>query len=157
MPKEDFDRVSSYTRIAYLIGRCLSSLAGQLLLMFDVMTVKELNYMSFASLGVALCLSFILPPVKTSIYFHREEKDKESAGKSKVNRQAEKSTDHLPRLRTGILVDVIEKVHEAVVGECVGRLPKQLCPEVVCMGGGLHLLPFPSSHVHTATLAGDRD
>lgn len=43
-----YPRVSSYTRIAALAGRFLSGVSSQLLTHFEVMDLRELNYITFA-------------------------------------------------------------------------------------------------------------
>ncbi len=73
--KDDYKKVSSFTRSAILTGRFLSGLLGQILDSTDAMSYRDLNYVSLGSVSFALLLSLFLPRVKTSIYFHRGVED----------------------------------------------------------------------------------
>ncbi|XP_026324202.1 thiamine transporter 1-like [Hyposmocoma kahamanoa] len=66
-----YTRVSSYTRIAALTGKFISGVTAQLLTHFEVMDLRELNYITFAAQILATFWAFWLPPVKYGIYFHR--------------------------------------------------------------------------------------
>ncbi|KAL7643529.1 UNVERIFIED_CONTAM: hypothetical protein RMT77_005511 [Armadillidium vulgare] len=67
-----YQKVTSYTRSAILAGRFASGLLSQVLFSTGLMDYHTLNYISLASVIVAFFIATILPPVKTSIYFHRE-------------------------------------------------------------------------------------
>ncbi|XP_075981330.1 thiamine transporter 2-like [Anticarsia gemmatalis] len=66
-----YPRVSSYTRIAALIGRFLSGVSSQLLTHFAIMDYRQLNYITFTAQIVATFWAFWLPTVQYGIYFHR--------------------------------------------------------------------------------------
>ena len=63
--------MSSWTRAAFLFGRCSSGICAQLFTSFQILDFKQLNYFALASLSVATIISLFLPSVPKSIYFHR--------------------------------------------------------------------------------------
>ena len=75
VPKEDYKKVSSFTRCAILMGKFISGLLSQLLDSFDVLDYREFNYISLACVSFAFFLSILLPSVKSSVYFHRSEEE----------------------------------------------------------------------------------
>lgn len=70
--KEYYQRVTSYTRAAILAGRSISGIMGQLLISFNLMDYRQLNYITFGAMIAATVWCIFLPPVKRSIYFHQE-------------------------------------------------------------------------------------
>ncbi|CAG5036403.1 unnamed protein product [Parnassius apollo] len=64
--------VSSCTRIAALTGRFLSGVSSQLLVHYDIMDYRDLNYITFTAQILASFWAFWLPPVPYGIYFHRK-------------------------------------------------------------------------------------
>ncbi|KAJ8951851.1 hypothetical protein NQ318_019826 [Aromia moschata] len=73
---EYFQQVTSHTRAAILAGRAFSGILGQLLISLYLMNYRELNYITFGAMIFATAWAVLLPPVKKSIYFHREETEK---------------------------------------------------------------------------------
>ncbi|KAM3958259.1 thiamine transporter 1-like [Aphomia sociella] len=65
--------VSSYTRIAALIGRFISGVSSQLLIHYSLMDYRELNYITFTAQILATFWAFWLPSVQYGIYFHRKD------------------------------------------------------------------------------------
>ncbi|XP_013168220.1 PREDICTED: thiamine transporter 1-like [Papilio xuthus] len=63
--------VSSYTRIAALTGRFLSGLSSQLLVHYELMDYRDLNYITFTAQILASFWALWLPSVPYGIYFHR--------------------------------------------------------------------------------------
>ena len=61
-----FQKVTSYTRAAILVGRMASGVSGQLLVSFKVASYLTLNYISLGSVIISLVFSLVLPRV-TSI------------------------------------------------------------------------------------------
>ena len=72
VPAEHYQAVTSFTRAALLFGRFLSGVLSQLLIGLNLTGVLELNYISLAMVTVATILSFLLPPVTNTLYFHTE-------------------------------------------------------------------------------------
>ncbi|XP_047521038.1 thiamine transporter 1-like isoform X4 [Pieris napi] len=66
-----YPKVSSYTRMAALTGRFLSGVSSQLLTHFNIMDLRDLNYITLAAQILATFWAFWLPPVPYGIYFHR--------------------------------------------------------------------------------------
>ncbi|XP_063704598.1 thiamine transporter 2-like [Culicoides brevitarsis] len=69
--RKDYQKVTSHTRAAITAGKFLSGLIAQLLYSFEVMDIRELNYISFATQLISLPLAFLLPSVSTSVYFYK--------------------------------------------------------------------------------------
>ncbi|GJQ66882.1 hypothetical protein Trydic_g7905 [Trypoxylus dichotomus] len=86
VPNEFYQQVTSHTRAAILTGRALSAVLAQLLVSFNVMDYRELNYITFAALIFATIWAIFLPNVPKSIYFHRmlEENQELTAAKYKT-------------------------------------------------------------------------
>lgn len=77
--KNHYAKVTSYARAAMMIGKLLASTSAQLLIYYKVMDYKSLNYITLTTQTVAMLWAFVLPGVKNSIYFHREEYEEEVA------------------------------------------------------------------------------
>merc|ERR1719193_1739333 len=73
VPAEFYQQVTSYTRTALLLGRFLSGVLAQLLISLDLLDYRGLNYISLAMVSTATLSSFLLPSVKSTIYFHRNQ------------------------------------------------------------------------------------
>ncbi|XP_046851724.1 thiamine transporter 1-like [Xenia sp. Carnegie-2017] len=63
---EHYQKVTSFTRAAILLGRMVAGLLGQLLISLNVTGYLTLNYISFGSVLVSFCFSLILPRVSSS-------------------------------------------------------------------------------------------
>ena len=85
MNKDKYKAVSSWTRTAFLFGRCSSGLCAQLFTSFQILDYKQLNYFALASLSVAAVISLFLPSVPKSIYFHRNIESLDSEKQSGAN------------------------------------------------------------------------
>lgn len=48
--KEEYQRVTGYTRASFLAGRFLASTIAQILISLKLMNVRDLNYISFGGL-----------------------------------------------------------------------------------------------------------
>lgn len=48
--KEEYQRVTGYTRASFLSGRFIGASIAQILITLDLMNVRELNYISFGGL-----------------------------------------------------------------------------------------------------------
>ena len=68
--KDDYLIVSSLTRMALLLGRFVTGSLSQFLNSFELCDYRELNYISLTSVSIAFILSWFLPNVKNSVYFH---------------------------------------------------------------------------------------
>lgn len=71
VPREHFLAVTSHTRAALLLGRCISGVLAQLLVYRQWMDIRELNYITLAAQIAAAVIALTLPTVPQSIYFHR--------------------------------------------------------------------------------------
>ncbi|XP_078677937.1 thiamine transporter 1-like [Branchiostoma floridae x Branchiostoma belcheri] len=69
---ERYQKVTSYTRSVVLVGRCAAGVVGQAVVSgFKEAGYFPLNYLSLASVTVALCISIFLPSARKSMFFHR--------------------------------------------------------------------------------------
>uniref|UniRef100_A0A182PFY6 Reduced folate carrier n=1 Tax=Anopheles epiroticus TaxID=199890 RepID=A0A182PFY6_9DIPT len=79
--REKYQQVTGNTRAAILLGRFLSGVISQVLVSTGAMNVRDLNYITLGTQAVSLLWSFLLPPVKTSVYFYaRDEVAKPADG-----------------------------------------------------------------------------
>ena len=83
--KDKYKAVSSWTRAAFLFGRCSSGICAQLFTSYQILDYKQLNYFALASLSVATIISLFLPSVPKSIYFHRNIVNLDSEKQSGAN------------------------------------------------------------------------
>ncbi|XP_076271502.1 thiamine transporter 1-like isoform X3 [Rhynchophorus ferrugineus] len=81
--KEYYQQVTSHTRAAILAGRATSGILAQSLISFKVMNYRELNYITFSAMIAATIWSLFLPPVKKTIYFHKDSSQKSFLEKNK--------------------------------------------------------------------------
>lgn len=70
--KEHYLAVTSHTRAALLAGRFVSSTLAQTLRSFELMDIRQLNYISLGAQIAATLFALGLPSVKKSIYFYRD-------------------------------------------------------------------------------------
>ncbi|CAH0385477.1 unnamed protein product [Bemisia tabaci] len=70
--KQHFQLVTSFMRAACLCGRFLSSISAQIFLLTGIMTIATLNHLTFGGMMCAFLWALTLPPVKHSLYFHRQ-------------------------------------------------------------------------------------
>ncbi|XP_076039803.1 thiamine transporter 1-like [Oratosquilla oratoria] len=73
VPQEAYQKVTSFTRAAILIGRFVSGVLSQVLTSTGVMDYHSLNYISFTCMCLAFLIACFIPSVTTSIYFHRQQ------------------------------------------------------------------------------------
>ena len=67
-----YQKVTSLTRVALLMGRFLSGVLAQSLTSLGVMDYKQLNFITVGSVSCATVVSVFLPAVGNTIYFHRD-------------------------------------------------------------------------------------
>ena len=67
---EKYQKVTSFTRVAILLGIFTSSVVGQLCVTYDWLDYRQLNILSLVSVSLATLVSLLLPKVESSIYFH---------------------------------------------------------------------------------------
>ena len=73
VPKDDYLIVSGLTRMAFLFGRFVTGSVSQFLINLEICNFRELNFISLTSVIIAFILSWLLPNVKNSVYFHTNE------------------------------------------------------------------------------------
>ncbi|XP_062550418.1 folate-like transporter 3 [Armigeres subalbatus] len=73
--RDKYQQVTGNTRAAILSGRFLASVLGQALVSTGAMNLRELNYITLGAQAFSLLWSFILPSVKSSIYFYSDDSD----------------------------------------------------------------------------------
>jgi thiamine transporter 2/3 len=82
VPKMYYQKVTSFTRVAILLGRFVSGASSQLLVSgsrigLPSLDYRQLNYISLISVSFATLVSFLLPKVNRTLYFHRRDPSKE--------------------------------------------------------------------------------
>lgn len=68
--KSRYQIVSGHVKAALLSGRFTASLLGQLLYNFDIMDVRQLNYITLSAQAISFIFAILLPGVGTSLYFY---------------------------------------------------------------------------------------
>jgi len=66
------------SRVALLLGRFISGVLGQVLVVLDLLDYRGLNWISLLSVTMAAMVSLFLPPVESTRYFHKKEDQMES-------------------------------------------------------------------------------
>ncbi|XP_039280821.1 thiamine transporter 2 [Nilaparvata lugens] len=92
---QHYQAVTSHMRAAALIGRFVSGMTAQLLLIFGIMGVPELNHLSLAGMIASLIWSFCLPSIKHSLYFHRESESVPCNAIDNVENSTHQQTDRV--------------------------------------------------------------
>ncbi|XP_051174614.1 thiamine transporter 2-like [Leptopilina boulardi] len=69
--KTHYQKVTGFTRAAFLFGRFLSGVVAQLTVSYGLLDYEQLLYLTISALGLSTVWAFLLPGVKGSIYFHR--------------------------------------------------------------------------------------
>ncbi|PSN41001.1 Folate transporter 1 [Blattella germanica] len=111
-----YQKVTSYTRAAYLIGRALSGAVSELLVWLEVMDYYELNFITLEAVTVATLWVIFLPKVTHSIYFYRSNaKDEENGVENRVatfdepdNIKTDKDVHHQEERTENVLIKRME-------------------------------------------------
>nr|CAD7196276.1 unnamed protein product [Timema douglasi] len=72
--RQHYQKVTSHIRAAFLLGHSLSAVVAQTLSLLGVMDAHTLTYITAGALSLSTIWAILLPNVKQSIYFHREDK-----------------------------------------------------------------------------------
>ncbi|XP_026482359.1 thiamine transporter 1-like [Ctenocephalides felis] len=70
--KEHYQKVTSHTRAATLVGRFIAGSSAQILVYTKLMDYRDLNYISIVAQILATIWALFLPSVSKSLYFHRD-------------------------------------------------------------------------------------
>ncbi|XP_039439306.1 thiamine transporter 1-like isoform X3 [Culex pipiens pallens] len=73
--RDRYQQVTGNTRAAILSGRFLASVVGQTLVSTGTMDLRQLNYITLGAQAFSLLWSFVLPAVKSSVYFYHDAND----------------------------------------------------------------------------------
>ncbi|CAG9805222.1 unnamed protein product [Chironomus riparius] len=68
--KSQYQKVTGNARAAILTGRFSASICAQALYSFDIMNLRELNYLTLGAQTISLFVGFLLPSVGRSLYFY---------------------------------------------------------------------------------------
>lgn len=71
--KEHYSVVTSHTRAALLVGRFTSGVISQTLMHFNIVGIRELNFISLSTQILATIFVIFLPKVNQNIYFYRSD------------------------------------------------------------------------------------
>ncbi|XP_033209623.1 thiamine transporter 1 isoform X2 [Belonocnema kinseyi] len=69
--KTHYQKVTGFTRAAYLFGRFMSGLVAQWNTSFGILDYEQLLYLTISALAFSAAWAFLLPSVNKSVYFHR--------------------------------------------------------------------------------------
>uniref|UniRef100_A0A182N673 Thiamine transporter 1 n=1 Tax=Anopheles dirus TaxID=7168 RepID=A0A182N673_9DIPT len=97
--REHYQKVTSHTRAAIYTGRFLAASLSQLLVHFEAMDYRQLNYLSLAAQISATVWALFLPSVPTSMYFHRRAPEASTTTAS--------DTGHLPADKEVTTMEII--------------------------------------------------
>ncbi|XP_043592748.1 thiamine transporter 1-like [Bombus pyrosoma] len=70
--KKHYQEVTSHTKAAALVGRCMAGIIAQLTVSFGILDYHQLNYLTIGAVTFVTIWAFFLPSVGQSIYFHRK-------------------------------------------------------------------------------------
>lgn len=73
--RKHYQEVTSHTKAAALVGRCMAGIIAQLTVSFDILNYHQLNYLTVGAVTFATIWAFFIPSVGQSIYFHRKNKN----------------------------------------------------------------------------------
>ncbi|XP_011301083.1 thiamine transporter 2 [Fopius arisanus] len=105
--KKHYEKVSSYTRSAFLFGRFFASTVSQLIISYQLMNYHQLNFLTIAGQVLATIWALFLPPVKQSVYFHRPMTITDGINNSSDSSSAKRTID------SGVESSVALKGHQA--------------------------------------------
>ena len=71
-----FQKVTSFTRVALLLGRFLSGILAQIFVSAGIMDFRQLNFLTLVSVSMATFVAMALPSVGRTQYFNREDETK---------------------------------------------------------------------------------
>ena len=103
VPKANYQKVTSFTRVAILLGRFVSGISSQLLVSgsrigLPSLDYRQLNFISLVSVSLATIVSFLLPKVKQTLYFHRNDPSKEKIVQPLGNEQEGEGYNNLEQI-----------------------------------------------------------
>ena len=104
VPADHYQAVTSFIRAALLFGRFFSGVLSQVLIGFKLTGVVELNYISLAMVTVASILSFLLPPITNTLYFHTGEREAEHGSEGETAVAESKGSSWSERSRRAFLL-----------------------------------------------------
>ncbi|XP_053671153.1 thiamine transporter 2-like [Anopheles nili] len=85
--REHYQKVTSHTRAAIYSGRFLAASTAQLLVYFEAMDYRQLNYLSLGAQISATAWALFLPSVPTSMYFNRRNITNDIQARSDANKR----------------------------------------------------------------------
>ncbi|XP_053978452.1 thiamine transporter 1-like [Hylaeus volcanicus] len=74
--KKHYQEVTSHTKAASLVGRCMAGIVAQVTTSFNLLDYHQLNYITLSAITFAMVWAFFLPSVGQSIYFHTKNKNR---------------------------------------------------------------------------------
>ena len=103
VPKAYYQKVTSFTRVAILLGRFVSGISSQILVSgsrfgLPSLDYRQLNFISLSSVSLATIVSFFLPKVSQTLYFHRNDPSKEQIVEPLNNEDENVQYDNLEQI-----------------------------------------------------------
>ncbi|XP_076165974.1 thiamine transporter 1 [Ptiloglossa arizonensis] len=119
--KKHYQEVTSHTKAAALIGRCMAGIIAQLTTSINLLNYHQLNYITIAAIVIALIWAFFLPSVDQSIYFHRKNENHTSitnnvliaSQQDNLSEVSHISQQHVKRTPMQTNLPIVQKVRQA--------------------------------------------
>ncbi|XP_076639695.1 thiamine transporter 2-like isoform X2 [Colletes latitarsis] len=120
--RKHYQEVTSHTKAAFLVGRCLAGVVAQVTISLDVLDYHQQNYITISAIVLATIWAFFLPSVGQSIYFHAKNENRILVTNSNMTIALEQQShiSHTPEQHIGytpVKTDnlLIQKVRQAYI------------------------------------------
>ncbi|XP_031830558.1 thiamine transporter 2 [Nomia melanderi] len=119
--KKHYQEVTSHTKAASLIGRCMSGIIAQLTVSLNLLNYHQLNYLTTSAIAVATLWAFFLPSVGKSIYFHRNNENSvseisnETVSHQNLTVAPYISEQHIEHVSFNTKVSILHKIRQAYI------------------------------------------
>ncbi|CRK99036.1 CLUMA_CG012176, isoform A [Clunio marinus] len=97
--KSKYQKVTGNARAAILAGRFTASVVAQLLFSFEIMNLRDLNYLTLGAQSISLIVAVLLPSVGISLYFYSipNESENNSVSNDEVPKETNEKTKEEPK------------------------------------------------------------
>ncbi|XP_063223776.1 thiamine transporter 2-like [Bacillus rossius redtenbacheri] len=152
--RDHYQRVTSHTRAALLLGHSLSALAGQGLLAAGVMDSHTLTYITAGALALSTVWALLLPKVSHSMYFHRSAKEpsQTSADTAVVKDAADPVVAPVGRLACGHKFSAAYRLLKKDLKEAYGNAYVVKWSAWWVMSGGCYVLAYTYNQIVYETI-----
>ena len=85
-----------YFNIYFRGGKFVAAATGQILVFYEVMDYKQLNYLTLGAQILAFVWAFFIPPVKKSLYFNKVEDEAQTSQNDQMTEKIIQKKDRNP-------------------------------------------------------------